>query len=447
MSSLLAERGPIHVHVGGTIIVEGEPPKYERLLEHVEERLAFIPRYRQRITESPLGLTNPSWEDDANFDLRRHVRHAALPRPGSREQLRELVGRIMSEPLDLARPLWQLYLIEGLEGNRFAALSKTHHALVDGLSAVDVGTILLDASPEGAEVQASEEPWEPDEPSPEMLLVSAATDRIRGPLRAARKATVGALRMPRETGRRVLKTAEGFADLAAGGPSAPPSPLNVEIGRDRRVAWVDGDLQTLKDARRDDATVNDVVLSVCAGAQGRFLERRGNEVPEHLVALVPVSIRRPDEDLELGNRISTIFVPLPLRERDPAERLGRIAADTKRLKRSEAARAASLIIEATGWAPPTLNRAISGAMARPLTWNLVISNVPGPQFPFYLLGRQVEELYPFVPLSPQNHALAIGLISYDGGVFFGLSGDRDALADIDDLAEELRRSLADQAAA
>ena len=221
MSSLLAERGPIHVHVGATILLEGEPPTVEELLHHVEGRLGLVPRFRQRVKSTPLGLINPVWADDPRFDLSWHVRHTALPRPGTMAQLRELIGRMMSQPLDLERPLWQLYLVEGLEGGRHAYISKTHHALVDGVSAVDVGTIMLDPNPEGTEIPIGEERWDPDEPSPEMLFVSAASARIRTPLLAARKAARGALTMPRSTASRVMRTAEGFGQLAASGPSAP----------------------------------------------------------------------------------------------------------------------------------------------------------------------------------------------------------------------------------
>jgi WS/DGAT/MGAT family acyltransferase len=228
----------------------------------------------------------------------------------------------------------------------------------------------------------------------------------------------------------------------------PPSPLNVEIGRHRRVAFVRGELQALKDARGESgATVNDVILAVAAGALRRFLAGQGQDLPRYLVALVPVSVRRPDEHLELGNRISTILVRLPLTAEDPAERLELVRAETARLKESEQARAASLIIEATGWTPPTINRLISRAMERPRVFNLVVSNVPGPQMPFYLLGRRLEEVYPFVPLSPQAHALSIGVVSYDGGVFFGVAGDRRALADIDDLASALAAALTEQTGA
>lgn len=445
MSSLLAERGPIHVHVGATIVAKGKPPRFEELLDHVDARLALVPRFRQRIRRTPLNLDNPVWADDSRFDLRWHVRRAALPKPGGMAELRELVGRIMSEPLDFTRPLWQLYLVEGLERGRFALVNKTHHALVDGVAAIDVGTIVLDPSPDGAEVELPAERWEPDEPSPEMLFVRAASDRIRAPLQAAGRAARGALQMPRSTAGRVVRTSQSFARLAASGPTVPRTFLNEEIGRDRRVAFAHSELDALKAARRtSEATVNDVILSVATAALRRLFERRGERIPEQIVALVPMSVRRPDEDLELGNRLATLLVALPIRERDPITRLHAIHAETARLKRSEQAAAASLIIEATGWTPPTINRVLAGAMSRPLVFNLVVSNVPGPQAPFYLLGRKLEAIYPFVPLSPQNHALSIGVLSYDGGVFFGIAADRDLLADVDEFTGDLEAALAEQ---
>ncbi len=222
MSSLLAERGPIHVHVGATIVVKGKPPGLDELVAHVESRLGLIPRFRQRIKSAgTMAINNPVWADDPRFDIRRHVRRLALPSPGGPAELRELVGWVMSEPLDLTRPLWQLFLVEGLEGKRHAYINKTHHALVDGVAAVDVGTIILDATKEGNQVEVTEERWEPDEPSSELLFVRDASDRIRAPLRAARKTAREALTMPRSTAGRVMRTAEGFAKLAASGPTAP----------------------------------------------------------------------------------------------------------------------------------------------------------------------------------------------------------------------------------
>src|SRR3954453_9731649 len=447
MSALLAERGPIHVHVGGTVIVSGKPPPFEELITQVETRLNLVPRFHQRIVRVPAGIHNPVWADDERFDIAWHVRHSALPKPGTDAQLRDLVGRIMSEPLDFSRPLWQIHMIEGLEKRRHAYVSKTHHALVDGTSAVDVGMLLVDVSAEGTEAPAAAA-WAPNAPSTRSLFVGAASERLRGPLRAAQKATRSALMTPRGTAQRLRRPAEGFTTLAAGGPSAPRTILNEEIGRDRRVGFTSTTLDALKRARGSgDATVNDVVLAAAAGALRRFFERRGERVPNHLVALVPVSIRRPDEQGELGNRIATILMRLPVGEADPKRRLELTSEEMNRLKASEQAGAASLIIEATGFVPPTINRVLADAMSRPLTFNLVISNVPGPQVPLYMLGRKINAIHPFVPLSPQRHALSIGLLSYDGGVFFGRVGDREKMPDFDDVVAALDAALAEQIAA
>ena len=445
LSSLFAERGQIHVHVGGILIVEGAPPSHEQLTAHVEARLALVPRFRQRIVRVPLGIENPVWADDPSFDVGRHVRHIAVPRPGRLDQLRELIGQLMSEPLDLEHPLWQLFLIDGLRGGRHAYLSKTHHALVDGVAAVDIGMILLDAKRRPPRIEVPKDPWRPVAPKPGALFAQAAAYAVQRPFRAAGRAAAHTVRMPARTAQQVIRTAEAFTGLAAGGPSCPKSPLNVRIGRDRRVAWARTDLDRLKRARAyaEGSSVNDVVLSIASGALRRFFESRGTDPPDYLVALVPVSLRRPGDEA-LGNRISSILVKLPVAEPDPRKRLAILRDETRRLKQSDNARAASLVIEAAGWAPPTINRVLSSAMTRPLVFNLVVSNVPGPQQPLYLLGRQIREIYPYVPLSPQNHAVSIGLISYDGRVFFGLAGDRDSVPDLDALGDAVRAAVREQ---
>jgi WS/DGAT/MGAT family acyltransferase len=445
MSNLFAERDQIHVNVGGTLIVEGAPPTYERLVEHVENRLQLVPRFRQRVVKVPLGIENPVWADDPEFDVSRHVRHLGVPRPGRTGQLRELIGRIMSEPLDFNHPLWQLYLIDGLRG-RHAYLSKTHHALVDGVAAVDIGMILLDPNARPTKIKPPKDPWSPAPPKRGELFAKAAAYAVQRPFKAAGRAVEHTVKMPAKTAGSVIRTAEAFTGLAAGGPTCPKSPFNVPIGRDRLVAWAKTDLDRLKRARQvaEGATVNDVVLSVASGALRRYFEGRGEDPPKSLVALVPVSIRKPGEEHDMGNRISTILVPLPVAEPDPRRRLKILRDETARLKESDNARAASLIIEATGWTPPTINRLLSSAMSKPLVFNLVVSNVPGPQMPLYLLGKRIREIYPFVPLSPQNHAVSMGLISYDGRVFFGLAGDRDVVPDLDGLAAALRAALREQ---
>jgi len=456
MSSLLDERGPIHVHVGGTALFSGDPPPFDQLLDHVRDRLELIPRFRRRVRWLPGKILRAEWEDDPDFDLGRHVHHVAIPAPGGDAELRDLVGRVMSEPLDQNRPLWRLFLVEGCGagGERgFAAISKTHHALVDGVSAIDVGAIILDPDPEGTDLDLSGAEWTPKVRPTEAVIADRILD--------ARRRLFG---IPREAARRALdlsapqsalKTAQGFLDLARTSEPVRPTIINEEIGRDRRVAFAATTLAALKSvATEHGATVNDVVLAISTGALRRLFEKRRVEVPSEFSALVPMSIRKPGEELALGNRITTLIVPLPLAEPDPDERVRRIHATTARLKGSEAARAASLVIEASGWVPPTVSRVLgsigSAGSATPVArmvpqripWNLVISNVPGPPMPVYLLGRRLESIHPFVPLSPQRRALSIGVISYDGGLYFGLAGDRDRMSDLDDLATFIEAELA-----
>ncbi len=459
IASLHAEQGAIHVHVGGTAIFEGKPPDFETLLAHVEQRLNLIPRFRQRVRHLPGRVTRPVWEDDPIFDLRRHVRRSALPSPGSDEQLKELVGRIMSEPLDLERPLWQIYLIEGLAGKRFAAVSKTHHALVDGIAAIDVGAVILDPDPKGTDLGLPSEPWTPNTSRADQMIlrrVVRARERFLGLSRetASRLTPLGAASTTVEAGR----TARGFVELARNTEPVKPTFLNEEIGRDRHVAFGMTPLEEVKEAgRRYDATVNDVILSVSTGALRRYFELRGERLPSEFTALVPMSIRRPEEEGELGNRMTTLLVPLPLAERNARLRLETISETTSRLKASEGARAASLIIEASGWVPPTVNRLlgqmnaalapVNRVVGERLPWNLVISNVPGPPMPVYLLGRRLQAIHPFVALSPQKRALSIGVLSYDGNMMFGLVGDRDRLPDLDRMSDFLDEAIAEQYAA
>ena len=460
MSSLLDERGPIHVHVGGTALFSGEPPPFGAFVDHVRDRLELIPRFRRRVRWLPGRILRAEWEDDPDFDVERHVRHVAIPAPGGDRELRELVGRVMSEPLDQSRPLWQLYLVERCgagasdSGFGFGAISKTHHALVDGVSAIDVGAVILDPDPEGTDLGLSGADWQPQaQRRTESVIAGRVLDARRRLFGIPREAAKRALDL--SAPQSALKTAQGFLDLARHSEPVRPTFINEEIGRDRRVAFGATTLAAMKAVAAElGATVNDAVLSVSTGALRRLFERRGAAIPGEFSALVPMSIRKPGEELTLGNRITTLIVPLPLSEADPAERLRRIHETTTRLKDSEAARAASLVIEASGWVPPTMSRVLGSIGAagsnlpvdrvipQRLPWNLVISNVPGPPMPVYLLGRRLESIHPFVPLSPQRRGLSIGVISYDGGLYFGFTGDRDRLPDLDDFAGFIAAELA-----
>lgn len=456
MSSLLAERGPIHVHVGGTAIFDGTAPDYGSFCAHVEQRLELIPRFRRRVHHLPGKAMRAEWVDDADFDVRRHVRNLALPSPGTDEQLRELVGQVMSDPLDQERPLWQLYLIERPgEGDGFAIVSKTHHALVDGVSAVDVGAVILDPDPGGTDLGLSDQPWSPRTRRTDQLIAGRLEDASRKLFGLSREAARRFVdpSSPQAASQAALRTAQGFFDLARNSDPVRPTFLNEEIGRDRRVAFASTTLAGMKRAAAASpgATVNDALLAVSTGALRELFGARGAPIPSEFSALVPMSIRKAGEELALGNRITTLIVPLPLAEEDAGERLRRIHETTAQLKSSEAARAASIVIEASGWVPPTMSRVIgtvggalspiSGVMPQRLPWNLVISNVPGPTIPVYLLGQPLRSIHPFVALSPQKRALSIGAISYDGGLHFGLVGDRDRLSDLDLLASFIDEEL------
>src|SRR5947207_875588 len=297
-----------HMHVGAIMIFEGPPPSYEDLLEHVESRLHLVPRFRQRLAYPPLQAGRPFWIDDPTFNLEYHVRHSALPSPGSEEQLRRMAGRVFSQQLDRTKPLWELWLVQGLTRKRFTLITKTHHALVDGISGVDIATVLFDLKP-------VPEPAEPDhdwipspEPSQSTLLAKGVEDVLKAPLRAARRLEA-AIEHPEATVRRVGHALEGVGEIGwAFANPAPKVPLNVEIGSHRRYAWVRSDLAHFK--RVKDAlggTVNDVVLAVVAGALRGWLQRRGVRVEGlELRAQVPVSIRAKDEHGQLGNRLAVM---------------------------------------------------------------------------------------------------------------------------------------------
>ena len=424
------------MHVGGVLVLEGQVSR-EAVVERLRERIHLIPRYRMRVDEVPLGIANPVWVDERGFDPDRHVRRAALPAPGGDAELCEFVGQVMSERLDRARPLWQLWVVEGLAGGRSAVVAKMHHALVDGIAAVDVSTVILDPTPEGLELP----PAPPDDASrgrvEQLARVTAA--RMHLPRRLAREAVTRALALePRAAAKQVREAAGVVGELARIRPAAPDTRLNRRIGSERLFALGRGRLDVVKEIRRaTGTTVNDVLLATVALMLSEFL---GDEAPDEAVALVPVSLRRESDRGELGNRISTVFVDLPL-SGEPLERLHQISLAMRRVKRSSQVQAGALIVGATGLAPPVVSSLAVRAMSGPRMFNLVVSNVPGPQSTFYLAGVPVREVYPAVPLNPRNQALSVGILSYDGGVWYGLLADRDAVPDVADAAAGLERAL------
>jgi diacylglycerol O-acyltransferase len=448
-SFLQLERDNAHMHVAGCMVFQGEPPSYDELVDEIVARLHLVPRYRQRLASVPFGQGRPVWVDDPHFNVAFHVRHTALPSPGGETQLKQLCGRIFSQALDRSRPLWEIWLAEGLAGNRFALLSKTHHALVDGISGVDIATVLFDTSRHPLPVAAPEHEWIPRPlPTSAQLLADALLERATVPAEIARgvRAT---FRGPRQFAGRAARALGGVGALARLGlKTAPGSPLNVHIGPHRRFTWVRGDLPEFKAVKNAlGGTVNDVVLTVVAGALGRYLQRHGEAAHDTVLrAMVPVSVRADVERGALGNRVAAMWVPLPIGMSDPVARLLTISHDMDGIKDSGQAVGAQVLTELTGFAPPTIMAQAARLQARQRMFNLVVTNIPGPQIPLYMLGRRLEAMYPMVPLAAKQ-ALGIAIMSYDGQLNFGLNADYDALPDLEDLAEDLRASISELVAA
>lgn len=438
LSAIQAERGPVHMHVGGICVFDGQITR-EAVIRRVGERIHLIPRYTLRLDEAPLGLAHPGWTEDESFDIGRHVRRVALPAPGADRELEELVGQLLSEPLDRSRPLWQMTVVEGLAQGRTALVAKMHHALVDGLAAVDVSTVILDPTPDGIEIEAPGA----DSPAPAHDrrldgLTPLASAQLALPRSLAREAVKRTLD-PRSYADQIRSAAGVVGELARVRPQAPDTRLNVAIGRDRVFAMARCTLEEVKVVRRaTGATVNDVLLTIVGLMLSEFL---GSGAPDHAVALVPVSVRTDAERGKMNNRISTVFVDLPL-QGEPLHRLAAISAAMDDVKGSAQVRAGALLVGATGLAPPVVSSLAVRAMSGPRMFNLVVSNVPGPQQTFYLAGVPLREIFPAVPLNPRNQALSVGIMSYDGHIGFGLQGDRDALADISDAAAGIERAVA-----
>jgi diacylglycerol O-acyltransferase / wax synthase len=447
-SFLHLEDSSSHMHVAGVMIFEGEPPPYEDLLEAIDRRLGLVPRYRQRLAFVPFSQGRPKWVDDPHLNLRYHVRSTALPEPGSEEQLKALAGRVFSQQLDRDKPLWEIWLVDGLEGDRFAMLSKTHHALVDGISGVDIMSVLFDTSRDPAAPPDTGERWLPRPlPSSAQLLGEALLERATVPGELARSVRA-LLRGPRRVMDGLRDAAVGVGAMAwAGLNPAPPTPYNRSIGPHRRFAWVRADLDDVKAIKNEfGGTVNDVVLATIAGALGKHLRRRGqNTAGLELKAMVPVSVRADLERGALGNRVAAMMAPLPVWCEDPVARLDLVREELKNLKSGGQAVGAQVLTELSGFAPPTVMGQASRVMARQRFFNLVITNVPGPQIPLYLAGRRLVDPFPMVPLA-KNQALGVALLSYAGRINFGLVGDYDLMWDLDDFADDVHESLSELAA-
>ncbi len=432
------------MHIGGVLVFDGPPPRFQDYLDHVRGRLHLVPRYRQRLSTPPLEAGRPLWVDDPSFNLEYHVRHAALPAPGTERRLLRLAARIASQQLDRSKPLWESWLVEGLDGDRFALIFKTHHALVDGVSGVDLATVLFDLERDPPPQSAELEPWQP-KPEPTGLDLVAAG--LRGAVTTTAELVaraVGAAARPATSLGILRDAAEGVGEIIwAGLNPAPETPLNVEIGPHRRFAVVRQELSDYKEVKNTlGGTVNDVVLTVVSGALAGWLQSRGVRTEGlEMRALVPVSVRTTEQRGTLGNQLTVMRGPLPVYIPDAVARLRVVKEAMDGLKESKQAVGAATLAAVNNLAPPTILAQASRLNFSTRLFNLIVTNIPGPQLPLYVLGRELRDLFP-VAFLPEHHALAIAIMSYNGRIEYGLLGDYDALPDIDLIAEGIDAALA-----
>ncbi|MFO0679482.1 MAG: wax ester/triacylglycerol synthase family O-acyltransferase [Polyangiaceae bacterium] len=435
---LYLEDRTAHMHVGAVAVFHGKPPRYEDLVDLIASRLPRVPRYRQRLAFVPYQAGRPVWIDESDLDLQYHVRHTALPAPGGDAALKTLAGRLFAQRLDRDKPLWEMWLIEGLGDDRFAILSKTHHCMIDGVSGVDLASVLMDTD-RGSTEPPKPAPWTPrPAPSRTELVAASLRDQVLSPFGLVRGAFD-----PAAEGRKTLlefvagaKPLVGLSTMSR----APESSLNVPIGPHRRWEMVKLDLGAVKNVRASlGGTVNDVILAVVSGAIRRLFFAR-SETPKDLRAMVPVSIRAPEKRGTFGNLVTAIFAPLPVGEADPKARLRAVSSSMKGLKESRQAVGALALTRLGEFAPPTILAQAARLEMMAKYVNVVVTNVPGPQVPLYLLGRRLDGCYPAVPLA-QSQTLGIALLSYDGSIGVGLLADADRMRDLDVMAEAIREEL------
>lgn len=447
-SFLYLEDANNHMHVGGVLLLDERPLRnergtldIERIRGSIEARLVRVPRFRQRLSAVP-GEGQPIWIDDARFNVAYHVRHSALPRPGDGSVLRALVGRIMSQQLDRGKPLWEMWFVEGLEGDRLALITKTHHCMIDGVAGAELISVLLDPGENVTPV--APEPWRPrPAPSPSRLVGDALLHRALQPVQA-----FGALRQawnePGHAAHAVREAVEGVAEvLSPAFDSASETPLNRQLGPHRRFEMIEhrvADYKRVKDLLG--GTLNDVVLATVAGALRGFFEKRGLD-PDSLVvrAMVPVSVRAKGGK-GLGNQISQMVARLPIHLSEPEERLAEVRKVMGKLKESKQALGGRVLTAMAEWTVPNVLVQAVRMTVRSRPYNLVVTNVPGPQIPLYLLGSRMRASYPVAPLTP-GQALNVALFSYDGGLYWGLNADFDALPDLGVLAEQIQLAFAE----
>lgn len=442
-SFLYLENDTTPMHIGGAAVFEGPPPAHDELVGHFAAKLIFVPRYRQKVRFLPLNMGLPGWVDDPYFNIDYHVRRTALPAPGGREELRNLVSRVMSQHLDRARPLWEMWAVEGLDEGRWALVSKVHHCLVDGVSSIDLMSVLFDADPNPSGLAIV--PWRPrEEPSAADLFAQALVGVVSpvGRLRWV----VSALRSPEETLRHGVETARAFAGIAGKLRPPPKTSLNGSYGPHRRWTSAHAPLADVKLVRRSlGGTINDVVLAGITRGFRELLLSRGEKVEDRPVrTLVPVSVRTERERGTYNNRVSAVFADLPVGLEDPVARLADIRRQMDGIKKSKGAVAGERLVDLAGFSPPML----LAAGQRLAAWipqrsvNTATTNVPGPQQPLFFAGRRLIESAPIVPLLASVR-ITIGIFSYDGTLHFGITGDYDSVPDIDVLRSGIEVGIAE----
>jgi diacylglycerol O-acyltransferase / wax synthase len=445
-----------HMHIGAIMVFDpppdGEPPSRDQLCRYLSHRLGQLPRYRQRLSEPHTGgMRWPEWQQDPAFDIGRHLARAALPRPGGREELLEWSSNFFSQRLDRHRPLWEMVVVEGLAGGRWALASKTHHCMVDGIGSVDVGHLLLDVKPQPADALEL-----PEVPPSAHSADLASTPAPHGPLARLARAWAGIL--PGET---ILHAAQAGAHgmlhprdalssaraalrmiVAEELHAAPHTSLNEKIGTLRRFEVVDVPLAELKEIKNTlGGTVNDVALAVTASGLRELLHSRGETLPPPgLRAMVPMNVRAASEHLTLGNKVTSLFVELPVAARDPIVRYRETVARTSALKSGGEQAGTSAVIELTSLAPPVIHATLAQALYATRLFNVTITNVPGPQQTLYAFEAPLREIYPLVPLAAE-HSVGVALVSYDGSMFIGVVADGDTVPDLPVMLEAMRDSL------
>jgi WS/DGAT/MGAT family acyltransferase len=446
-SFLGIEDGTCHMHVGGVMIFDAAPLRtadgaidIERIRKAIHSRLHLVPRFRQRVAYVPYERI-PVWVDDDRFRLAYHVRHTALPHPGDERVLKRLVGRIMSQPLDRKRPLWEMWVAEGLDGDRFALISKTHHCMIDGISGADLMSVIMSPYPEND--PGEPEPWRPrPQPSGVQLVLDEFVRRAAQPITAV-QAVTEAIRNPEPQVRKLADAVGGIMEAFA--PALSPvsqTPVNVEVGPYRRFDWIEMRVADLKAVKHVlGGTLNDVVLATVSGALRIFFRQRGLNPDElEIRAMVPVSVRSEDERGHLGNRVTQLTAALPVNLDDAVERLHAVHETTAGLKESRQALGGEVLTAISEWTVPNLLVQAVRLASRARPYNLIVTNVPGPQIPLYLQGAIMRTAYPVVPLF-ENLALVVGLFSYNGGLYWGVNGDWEQIPDLHDFIVAIESSF------